>query len=127
MTELLEKELVYKIVGCAISIHNKIGHGFREKTYEKAICVEFEDQNLSYSQQMSYPIYYKNNKIDEFIPDLVVENKVIVEAKIVESIIDEHRGQLINYLRISGIKVGLIINFKHPKIQWERIILEKVR
>ncbi|MCK4655278.1 MAG: GxxExxY protein [Candidatus Cloacimonetes bacterium] len=59
MTELLEKELVYKIVGCAISIHNKIGHGFREKTCEKAICVEFENQNLSYSQQMSYPIYYK--------------------------------------------------------------------
>ena len=117
MTDLLEKELVYKIVGCAISIHNEIGHGFREKTYEKALCVEFEDQNLSFSQQMSYPIYYKNNKIDEFIPDLIVENKVIVEAKTVESIIDEHRGQLINYLRISGIKVGLIINFKHPKLQ----------
>ncbi len=127
MTDLLEKELVYKIVGCAISIHNEIGHGFREKTYEKALCVEFEDQNLSFTQQMSYPIYYKNNKIDEFIPDLIVENKVIVEAKTVESIIDEYRGQLINYLRISGIKVGLIINFKHPKLQWERIILDEAR
>lgn len=127
MTELLEKELVYKIVGCAISIHNEIGHGFREKTYEKALCVDFDDQNLLYSQQLRYPIYYKNNKIDEFIPDLVVENKVIVEAKTVESIIDEHIGQLINYLRISRIKVGLIINFKHPKLQWERIILDEAR
>jgi GxxExxY protein len=89
--------------------------------------VEFEDQNLSYSQQMSYPIYYKNHKVDEFIPDLIIENKVIAEAKTVESIIDEHRGQLINYLRISGIKVGLIINFKHSELQWERIVLEKAR
>lgn len=125
MIELIEKELVHKIVGCAINVANELGHGLREKTYEKALCIELSRQNLSFSQQMSFPVYYDSQLIDEYIPDLIVEGKVIVETKNVGSILDEHRGQVLNYLRITRKEVGLILNFKHPRLQWERLILMK--
>ena len=127
MTDMLEKDLVYKIIGCAILVHNEIGCGLREKTYERALCAEFDYKNIKYSQQSKHPVYYRGKIIDEYIPDLEVENKLIAEIKTVDSIIDEHRGQLINYLRISGYKVGVIINFRHPKLQWERIVLDTAR
>ena len=125
--ELLEEELVHNIVGCAMTVLNSVGHGLREKTYERALCVEFRNQNLSFSQQSVYPVVYKGETVDEYIPDLEVEKRVIVEAKTVDKIIDEHRGQVINYLRISGLSVGLILNFKHPKLEWVRVVLEAAR
>ncbi|MBN1672244.1 MAG: GxxExxY protein [Kiritimatiellae bacterium] len=123
MAELIEAELVYKIVGCAMKVHNEIGHGMREKTYERGLCVEFKHQSVAFSQQKVYPIYYRGEKIDDYIPDLEVEDRVIVDTKTVETITDEHRGQILNYLRVSKRRVGLILNFKHPKLQWERIVL----
>jgi len=125
MSELLEKELVYQIVGCATSVINEIGHGLREKTYENALSIEFDHQAIKYNQQLTFPVYYRNQVVDEFIPDLVVENRIIIEIKTVEALDDEHRGQLINYLRITGKKVGLLLNFKHPKLQWERLVVEE--
>jgi len=99
----------------------------REKTYEKAFCVEFKHKGIKFDKQLKCPVIYRSEVVDEYIPDLVARKKVIVEVKTVESITDEHRGQLLNYLRISGIKVGLIINFKHLKLQWERLVLDTAR
>ena len=127
MAELLEKDLVYKIIGCAITVLNEIGHGLREKTYENALCLEFNRQSMEYEKQTKYPVYYREQIVDEFIPDLIVKDRVIVEIKTVETLIDEHRGQLINYLRITGKKVDLLLNFNHPKLQWERLVLDKNR
>jgi len=127
MVELLEKDLVYKIVGCAMAVHNEIGHGFREKTYERALCVEFNHQGLEYTQQSVFPVMYRNEKIDRYIPDLIVENKIIIETKTVENIIADHRGTLLNYLRITNLEVGLIVNYKHPKLEWERLVLDTAR
>ena len=73
MTVLIEKELVYRIVGCAIAVLNELGHGLREKTYERAMCVAFRFQNISYSQQKRYPVFYRGEQVDEFIPDLDLE------------------------------------------------------
>ncbi len=125
--ELLEKDLVYKIVGCAMTVHNKLGPGLREKTYERALCIELRHQEIGFSQQAEYPVFYRGEKIDNFIPDLVVEERVIVDAKTVESIVDEHRGVILNYLQISGVKVGMLVNFKHAKLEWERLVLDAVR
>ncbi len=127
MTELLEKDLVYKIIGCAIEVHNSLGPGLREKTYENAMCVELRHQGIAYSQQSRYPVYHRGELVDEFVPDLVVEERVIVDNKTVETIIDDHRGTMLNYLRKTGLKVGLIINFKHRKLDWERIVLDTAR
>ncbi|MCH7676933.1 GxxExxY protein [candidate division KSB1 bacterium] len=127
MTKLIEKDLVYKIVGCAMAVHNEIGHGFREKTYENALCVEFKHEGLEYAQQSVFPVMYRSEKVDRYIPDLIVENKIIVDTKTVESIIDEHRGTILNYLRVTNLQVGLIINYKHPKLEWERLVLDTAR
>jgi GxxExxY protein len=121
--ELIEGSLVYDIAGCALAVHNAIGHGLREKTYERALCVEFEAKDITFTQQAVYPVYYRDVKVDDYIPDLIIEERVIVDTKTVEKITDEHRGQMINYLRITGLEIGLIINFKHPRLQWERVVL----
>ena len=124
MTKLIEKELVYQIVGCAIAVLNELGHGLREKTYERAMCVEFRFQQISYSQQKRYPVFYRGEKVDEFIPDLEVEDRVLADPKTIEAIGDEQRGQMLNFLRVTKKEVGVILNFKHPKLEWERIVLE---
>lgn len=118
------EDLTRKIIGSAMEVHNEIGHGLREKTYERALCKELSFRDIAFSQQSRYDVLYPGEKIDEYIPDLVVENTVIVEMKTVEKIADEHIGQVINYLRISGLEVGLIINFKHLKLQWKRVLLD---
>lgn len=112
MSELLEKDLVYQIIGCAMEVHNSLGPGLREKTYENAMCVELRHQGIAYSQQSRYSVSHRGENIDEFVPDLVVENRVIVDNKTVENIIDDHRGIMLNYLRVTELKVGLIKNFK---------------
>ncbi len=121
----VENDLVYKITGCGMRVLNGIGHGLREKTYERALCVDFKKQGIRYDQQHVYPVYYDGEHIDDYIPDLEVEDRVIVEAKTVEKITDEHIGQVLNYLRITGCTAGLILNFKHPKLEWRKVALDK--
>ena len=115
-------DLVYQVVGCAMEVINELGHGLREKTYEKALIVEFTTNNILFSRQKIYRVYYKKVHIDNYIPDLLVNDRLIVEIKVVENICDEHIGQVINYLKISGCSLGLILNFKHSKLEWKRVI-----
>ncbi len=121
--ELKNNDLVYQVVGCAMEVINELGHGLREKTYEKALIVDFKRNNILFSKQKVYRVYYKNEHIDDYIPDLLVNNELIVEIKVAENICDEHIGQVINYLKISGCTLGLILNFKHSKLEWKRVIL----
>jgi len=123
--QLEEKELVFQIVGCSMDVLNELGHGLREKTYERALCHEFELQEVNYSQQTVFPVFYKGIKIDDYIPDLIVENRVVVDTKTVDCMGDTEIGKMLNYLRITGIKVGLLINFKHSKLQWKRVVLSE--
>jgi len=123
--QLEEKELVFQIVGCAMEVMNELGHGLREKTYERALCHEFELQGIAYSQQTVFPVYYKSAKGDDYIPDLVVKERVVVDTKTVKAIGDEEIGQMLNYLKVTGLKVGLLINFKHSKLQRKRVVLSE--
>ena len=120
--ELKDNDIVYQVVGCAMEVINELGHGLREKTYEKALIVEFKRQYILFSQQKIYRVFYKNVHIDDYIPDLLVNDELIVEIKVVENICDEHIGQVINYLKISGCYLGLILNFRHSKLEWKRVI-----
>ena len=119
----VENDLVYKIAGCAMAVLNELGHGLREKTYERALCLEFRRQNVAYDCQHAHPVHYCGEHIDDYIPDLEVEGRVIVEIKTAEAITDEHVGQVINYLRITGCEAGVILNFKYPKLQWKKVVL----
>jgi len=122
---LEEKELVYKIVGCAMEVLNELGHGLRGKTYERALCHEFELQRVDYLQQAVFPVFYKDKKVDDYIPDLVVEERIVVDTKTVDAIGENEIGQMLNYLRVTGLKVGLLINFKKSKLEWKRVVLSE--
>lgn len=122
---LHEKELIFKIVGCAMEVMNELGHGLHEKTYERALCREFAIQQLEYSQQAVFSAVYKGEKIDDYIPDLIVADRVVVDTKTVDAIGDDQIGQMLNYLKITGLKVGLPINFKKSKLEWKRVALSK--
>ena len=116
-------ELIYKIVGAAMTVHSEIGYGLREKTYERALVVELQHLGIQFNQQSVHPVIYRGIKVDEYIPDLEVEDALIVDTKVIEEIRDYELGQMLNYLRITQKSTGLIINFKHPSLQWRKVTL----
>ena len=122
-SELLLKEEVFAVVGAAMEVLNGIGHGLHEKPYENALVVEFGLRAIPFAQQPRYPILYKSVKVGEYVPDLTAWSAVVVDAKVIEAITDHERGQMINYLRITGHKAGVILNFKRAKLEWDRIVL----
>ena len=121
--ELLSKKEVFQIVGCAIEVLNTLGHGIVEKPYENALVVEFRLRNIPYRQQPLFDVLYKGNKVGLFIPDLIAFDAVVVDTKVIDRITDHERGLMLNYLRITKLRVGVILNFKHAKLEWERIVL----
>ncbi len=120
---LLHGELVYSIVGSAIEVLRELVHGLHEKPYEKALVVEFGLRGIACDQQRAFPVIYKGIKLTDFVPDLIVGDSVVVDTKVIDRITDIERGQMVNYLRITKLRVGVIINFKRPKLEWERIVL----
>ena len=125
--ELLLKKEVYQIVGCAMEVLNELGHGLHERPYENALVVEFRLRGIPHTQQPRFDVLYKQIKVAEYAPDLVACNAVVVDAKVIEAITDHERGQMLNYLRITGHKVGVILNFKRAKLEWERMVLDRER
>jgi GxxExxY protein len=111
----LAKEEVFQIVGCAIEVLNALGHGLVEKPYENALAVEFGLRNVPFRQQPLFDVL--------FIPDLIAFDGVVVDTKVIDRITDHERGLMLNYLRITHLRVGVILNFKHAKLEWERIVL----
>ncbi|MGD9932058.1 MAG: GxxExxY protein [Mangrovibacterium sp.] len=121
--ELLLKDEVFQVVGCAMEVLNTLGHGLLEKPYENALVVEFQQQGIPFAQQPRFPVTYKSVNVGEYIPDLIVFDKIIVDTKAIEKIGNNEKAQIINYLKITGLRVGLVLNFKHAKLEWERIVL----
>ena len=121
--KLLLKDEVFRVVGCAIEVLNTLGHGLVEKPYENALVVEFFLRKIPFRQQPSFDALYKGHKIGLFVPDLIAFDSVVVDTKIIDQITDHERGLMLNYLRITGLRVGVILNFKHSKLKWQRIAL----
>src|SRR6058998_805399 len=121
-SELMLKEEMCQIVGCAMEALNEIGHGLNEKVYENSLTVEFKLRGIAFDQQRHFEVLYKGHHVGEFVPDLIVFGAVILDTKVIEKITDVERGQMLNYLRITKLRVGLILNFKHAKLEWERIV-----
>ena len=121
--KLLLKEEVFQIVGCAIEVLNTLGHGLVEKPYENALVIEFSLRKIPFKQQPSYDVLYKSHKIGLFVPDLIIFDALVVDTKVIDKLTDHERGLMLNYLRITGLHVGVILNFKHRKLEWERIVL----
>lgn len=103
--------LTERIIGCAIEVHRQLGPGLLEGTYEAALCIELESALLNYKRQVVFPVIYKGKEIGEYRLDLLVEDTVVVEIKSVERTDPVFDAQVLTYLRVTGKKVGLLINF----------------
>lgn len=118
----IHSELTGSILKAFFNVYNAIGFGFPEKVYENALCIEFRKAGLEYEKQKSIAVHYEGQIVGNYYADLVVEGKVIIELKAVETIITQHEMQLVNYLRATYIEVGLLLNFG-PQPQYKRRVL----
>ena len=116
------KDETHRIIGCAFEVLNEIGHGLYEKIYENALVVEFGLRGIPCEQQHRFDVLYKKHPVGYYVPDLIAFGQVIVDTKTIDRITDEERGKMMNYLKITGLRVGLILNFKHPKLEFERVV-----
>ena len=116
------EELSKKIIGAAIEVHRELGPGFLENIYEEAIKIEFFEHNLNYDSQKEIKIKYLETEIGMHRLDLLVENKIIVELKAVKEFTDIHFAQLRSYLKATGLKTGLLLNFSKPTLEIRRVV-----
>jgi len=116
-------DITYAINGAVFEVNRVLGAGFLEKVYENALLIELKRQGLKAENQVPIRVLYKENAVGEYLADIVVEKKVIVELKTVEKLDKVHEAQLLNYLKATGMQVGLLVNFKHPKAEIKRMVL----
>lgn len=122
--EYLYSEETRKIIGACYEVHNTMGNGFLESVYQEALMIEFYKQNIPYVAEQKLDIWYKEDKLTKFYTaDFVCYNKIIIELKAIDAINDDHKGQVINYLKATNFKLGLLLNFGTPKMQIKRLIL----
>jgi GxxExxY protein len=120
-------QLSEKIIGLAIEVHRHLGPGLSEAAYERALCMELDQAGLSYRKQIGVPVIYKGEVIAEHRPDLVVADLIVVEVKAVERLAPVHTSQMITYLQITGLELGLILNFNEPVLRAgiKRVVLQR--
>ena len=118
INDYLHQELTAEIIRMFYIVYNKLGYGFLEKVYEKALKFELEKAGLLVRRQTPINVYYETELVGEYFADLLIENKIIIELKAAEAICEEHELQLINYLKATDIEVGLLLNFgKKPEVK----------
>lgn len=117
-------DITYEIRGALFEVNKVLGPGFLEKVYEKALLIELQNRGLKAESQAPIKVMYKDKPAGEYFADVLVEGKVIVELKTVESLDKNHEAQLLNYLKASGIQIGLLVNFKNPKVEIKRMVLD---
>ena len=118
MEKYLHQELTSEIIAAFYKVYNTLGFGFLEKVYENALKYELKKMKFKVDKQKPITVYYNDLTVGEYFADLIVENKVIIELKAAETLIEEHELQLINYLKATDIEVGLLLNFgKKPEIR----------
>ena len=120
--ELLEKDLTGKIISACFEVSNELGVGFLESVYEKALIIALADKEIDATAQEPLKVLFRGKIVGDFYADILVEDKIIVELKAVKALSPEHGAQIINYLKATGIKVGLLINFGKPKLEWKRLV-----
>jgi len=120
--EILYKDLSYKIVVLAMRVHTKLGYGFLEKVYENGLMVLFRREGIEAKQQVPITVYFEEEVVGNYYAEGGVEDKVILEIKSVENIIDAHIAQTLNYLKATGLRLAIILNFSKEKLEYKRIV-----
>lgn len=120
---MYEEKLTYQIRGAVFEVYRQLGHGFLEAVYQNALLYELNQLGLSVESEVPLLVTYKNQVVGEYRADLMVENKVLLELKAQAVLHSTADAQLVNYLKATGIKIGLLINFTHPKATIKRLVL----
>ena len=118
----MKRILSEQVIGCAFEVSNTLGAGFLEAVYENALCEEMTRSGLRFQQQKPLQVKYKGNVVGNYVADIVVEDKLLLELKALSRLSGEHEAQLMNYLKASGLSVGLLINFGTPKLSFKRLV-----
>ena len=121
--KIIMADLSYEIVGAAMEVHRELGNGFLEKVYENALMVMFRKLSLEVVQQNSITVLFKEEIVGNYIADILVENKIILELKVIDKITNIHRAQVLNYLKATNVRLAIILNFKNRSLEYERLIL----
>ena len=118
-----EQELTQKILEASFAVHNALGAGFLEKVYANALSLELRQSGLVCAQEVAFKVKYKDVVVGDYSADLVVEKRVLVELKACTGLDSVHEAQILNYLKASGIHVGLLMNFSKPRLEYRRFVL----
>ncbi|PYL09328.1 MAG: GxxExxY protein [Verrucomicrobia bacterium] len=119
---MIHEELSGEVIGAAIAVLNELKPGLDEKLYERALIIELKQRGHTISVQSSFPVFYRGELIGNLIPDLIVDNAVIVDPKVVAAFTDTHVAQMIGYLNIAQLDLAILINFKNARLEWKRVL-----
>ena len=119
---MIHEELSGEVIGAAMAVLNELKPGLDEKLYERALIIELKQRGHTISVQSSFPVFYRAELIGNLVPDLIVDNAVIIDPKVVEEFNQDHFAQMLGYLAITGLELAILINFKHASLRWKRII-----
>ncbi len=120
--KIIYKDLSYRVIGLAMEVHRKLGYGFLEKVYENSLMVLFRRDKIIAVQQAPISVRFEGEIVGNYIADILVEDKIILELKCVEAIANIHRAQVLNYLKATDKELAIILNFAKEKLEYERLI-----
>ncbi len=122
MRKIIHEELSGIIIGIAMEVLNELKPGLDEKLYERAMAIELKRRGHPISVQTAFPVFYRGELIGNLVPDLIVDNAVIVDPKVASSFTEAHVAQMIGYLNITGLDLALLLNFKNSRLEWKRVL-----
>lgn len=124
MTQIIYKDEAYKIIGICMEVHNQLGKGFNEVVYADALEIELMDNGIPYSRERKFGIIYKGNLLPhKYKADFIIDDKIVLELKAINCLTSAHVKQTLNYLAVSKLKLGLLINFGEDSLKYKRIVL----
>ena len=123
---MLYEDLTKKIIGCAMEVHNRLGNGFQEVIYQRALAIEMKLEGLSFQREMEMPIFYREEQIGTRRVDFFVDGKIMVELKALIKLEDVHLAQAMNYLEAYKMEIGLLINFGAKSLEFKRVHNNKI-
>jgi len=123
VSEIIFKELSYEIINSALEVYKKLGYGFLEKVYENSLLIVLKKKGIKAEKQVPIKVYFDGEVVGDYFTDILVDDKIILELKTAPKIIDAHRFQTLNYLKATGIRLGIVINFGEDKLEYKRVVL----
>jgi GxxExxY protein len=121
--DLIHKEISESIIGAAIDVLNTLKPGLDEKLYERALTIELTKRGHRVEVQRQFPVFYDDQHIGTLVPDLIVDEAVIVDTKVVSTFSETHIAQMLGYLNIAGLRLAILLNFKNARLDWKRIVV----